>query len=132
MVLGLQPQERWPGPRSFRAWSGVLVSIQPGLPNVGPEKRREGGTGQGRSYMGPPGPGMNPCLALVSLTTAFVPSAGEAALGTSTLGRRGSGNHLCILGSSRDGETLASLDFPFGEEKSEMWPLLPPHYLQSM
>lgn len=42
MVLGLQAQEGWPGPMSFRTWSGVLVSIQPGLPNVGPEKRGQG------------------------------------------------------------------------------------------
>lgn len=66
--------------------------------------RRKGreGDGQGRGYLGPAGPGMNPCLALVTLTTAFVPSAGEAALGTNTLGRGGSKNHLCISGSSQE------------------------------
>lgn len=31
MVLGLQAQEGWPGPTTFRAWSGVLAFIQPGL-----------------------------------------------------------------------------------------------------
>lgn len=53
MVLGLQPQEDWPGPGSLRAWSGVLVSIQPGLFNVGPEERREGGTWPGKELYGP-------------------------------------------------------------------------------
>lgn len=81
--------------------------------------------------MGPAGPGMNPCLALLPLTTVFVPSAGEAALGTSTSRERGSGNHLCILGSSWGVGKLWHL-LSVHLEKSEMWPLLPSHYLQTM
>lgn len=95
--------------------------------------RRQGreGDGQGRGYLGPAGPGMNPCLALVTLTTAFVPSAGEAALGTNTPRERRqqeSSLHLGLLPG--DGQTLASLSPHL--KKSEMRLLLPPHCLQSV
>lgn len=52
MVLGLQAQEGWPGPMTFRAWSGVLVFIQPGLP-VWDQKKGDGRTGPGNGLYGP-------------------------------------------------------------------------------
>lgn len=71
---------------------------------------------QGRGYMGPAGPGMNPCLALVPLTTAFVPSPGEAALGTSTpREKRQQESSLYLWFLPGDGKTLASFESPFGE-----------------
>lgn len=66
--------------------------------------------------MGPAGPGMNPCLALVPLTTAFVPSAGEAALGTSIPRDRRQRESSLYLGfCPGDGQTLPSLECSFGE-----------------
>lgn len=79
-------------------------------------KGERGEQRQGRGYMGPAGPGMNPCLALVPLTTAFVPSAGEAALGTSTPREKRQQESCLYLGFlPGDGKSLASLGSPFGE-----------------
>lgn len=52
---------------------------------MGPDKRREGVPGTGKGLYGPSWSRNESILALVPPTTAFVPSAGEAALGTSTL-----------------------------------------------
>lgn len=112
-------------------WGFIIHSARSS--HCGTRKKGRGGDGQGRGYLGPACPGMNPCLALVPLTTAFVPSAGEAALGTSTPRERRQQESSLHLGPlPGDGQTLASLESPFEEEKSEMPLLLPPHCLQSV
>lgn len=76
-------------------WGFIIHSARSS--QCGTRKKGREGDGQGRGYLGPAGPGMNPCLALVPLTTVFVPSAREAALGTNTPRKRR--QHLCISGS---------------------------------
>lgn len=80
-------------------WGFIIHSARSS--HCGTRKKGRRGDGQGRGYLGPAGPGMNPCLALVPLTTAFVPSAGEAALGTSTPRERRQQESSLHLGPSQ-------------------------------